>query len=122
MVDRKKDIFKYKGHHINPSEVENVIQALKGVEFVAVVGIPDDACFALPAAIIKRKAGYEDFNEQDVIDLVANTLPPYKQLHGGVFFVEALPLTATGKIQKRDTRDLAVKMFNERKNWKSTSE
>lgn len=89
-----------------------MIQTLDWVEFVAVVGIPNDTTFNLIAAVIKKKPGYGDINEQEVIDKVANSLPEYKQLHGGVYFVESFPSTATGKIQKRDTKDLAVKMYN----------
>ena len=114
VIDRKKEIFKYKGHQINPSELENVIQALKAVEFVAVMGIPNDETYNLAAAVIKKKEGYGDLSEQDVVDFVAQKLPDYKQLHGGAFFVKEFPTTATAKILKRETKEILVKMYKER--------
>lgn len=114
VIDRKKDIFKYNGFHINPSEIENVIQTIEGVEFVSVVAIPNDPTCNLAAAAIKKKADCEDFSEQDVIDKVASVLPEYKQLHGGVFFLEDIPCTASGKFLRRATQDLVVKMFKDR--------
>lgn len=114
VIDRKKDIFKYRGHQINPSEIENVIQTLDGVEFVSVVAIPNDTTYNLAAAAIKKKADCEHFSEQDVIDKVASMLPDYKQLHGGVFFIENIPCTASGKFLRRATKDLVVKMFTDK--------
>lgn len=114
VIDRKKEVFKYKGHQINPSEIENVIQALKAVEFVAVLGIPNDETYNLTVAVIKKKEGFAELSEQDVVDFVAQKLPDYKQLHGGVFFVDSFPTTATAKILKRETKEIVVRMFKER--------
>lgn len=112
ITDRKKDIFKYKGHHINPSEIENVIQQIKGVEFAVVVGIPNDETFNLISAVVKKKEGFEALKEQEIFDYVAESLPGYKHLHGGVYFVEGLPSAATGKILKREIKNIATKMFD----------
>lgn len=116
VIDRKKEIFKYKGHHINPSEIENVIDGIEGVAFAVVVGIPNPETYNLIAAVIQKKPGYEDLKEQDVVDIVADKLPPYKQLSGGAFFLEKLPMTATGKILKRETKQIAAKLFNDKQN------
>lgn len=56
LVDRKKDILKYRNSQISPSEIESVIQKLDGVELVCVVGIPDLVCTDLPAAAILKSA------------------------------------------------------------------
>lgn len=113
VIDRKKEIFKYKGHQINPSELENVIQKIDGVEFVAVVGIPNDATYNLIAAVITKKPGFESLSEQQIFDFVAENLPEYKHLHGGVYFVDELPMTISGKFLKREIKNIAVKRFND---------
>lgn len=115
VIDRKKEIFKYSGYQINPSEIEHLIQSIEGVEFVAVVGIPNPETYNLAAAVIKKKQGFDGLKEQDIVDHVAKSLPSYKHLHGGAFFVDSFPTTATQKILKRGTKDLAIKLYNERK-------
>lgn len=111
MIDRKKDIFKYAGHHINPSELENIIQDMDGVEFAAVVGIPNAATYNLTAAVVKKKAGYEKLTEDEIVQAVAKQLPIYKQLHGGVYFVDELPTTATSKFIKKQIKEIAIERF-----------
>lgn len=115
LVDRMKDVFKYNGLHVNPSEIENVIRNMEGVELVSVVGIPDPHWVNLPAAVIKVKEGFEKLNPKDVIELVATEMPEYKQLHGGVFFLDEFPMTASGKIIRREVTQIAIKLYNERK-------
>lgn len=114
MIDRKKDIFKHRGHHINPSEIENVIQAMDGIEFASVVPVPDSATYNLIAAVVKKKDGFEKLEEQNVVDFVANNLPDYKKLHGGAYFVDEFPMTASGKILKRDVKVIALQRYNEK--------
>lgn len=113
VIDRKKEIFKHMGHHINPSEIENVIQSIDAVEFVSVVGIPDAATYNLIAAVIKKKKTHE-LSERDVIQVAAKNLPRYKQLNGGVYFVDDFPETATSKILRHETRNIAIQRYNER--------
>jgi 4-coumarate--CoA ligase len=113
VIDRKKDIFKYCGHHINPSEIENVILTLDEVEFVSVVGIPNVETYNLPAAVIKLKEG-SILKESDVIEFATGKLPEYKQLHGGVYFVNEMPATKNDKILKREAKEIASKLFKER--------
>lgn len=112
IIDRIKDIFKYGGYHINPSEIENVIDSIEGVEMASVVGIPDSFAANLTAAVIVRRQGFEDqLTEEAVMNHVASSLPHYKQLHGGVYFVEKLPMTLSGKIQKRFVKEIAISKY-----------
>ena len=101
IVDRKKDIMKYKGYQFNPSEIENVIENIEGVKLVAVVGIPDSIGSDLPTAVVVRQKGFQTLSEESVIAHVAKILPDNKHLHGGVFFIDEMPLTPNGKIQKK---------------------
>lgn len=97
---------KCKGFHVNPSEIENTIELIEGVQTVCVVGVFNSLGANLPAAAIIKRAGYDHLTEEAVKDFVAERLPEYKHLHGGVFFVDELPLTVSGKIKKRVVAEL----------------
>lgn len=101
VVDRKKDILKYKGIHVNPSEIENVIESIEGVQAVSVVGIPDELCVNLITAGVVRRAGFEKLTEKEIIDFVASKLPEYKQLSGGVYFFEKFTTSLNDKVLKK---------------------
>jgi acyl-coenzyme A synthetase/AMP-(fatty) acid ligase len=99
---------------ISPLELETFIETIEGVELVSVVGIPDPEAVDVAAAIIVKRKGFEALNESQVKDAVASKFPHYKHLHGGVYFVDELPMTANGKIQKRFVKEIAVKKRAER--------
>lgn len=103
LVDRKKDIIKYMGHQVDPSEIECLIQTLPGVALVAVIGIHDPIQVDLPAAIILKTKG-STVNEDTVTQLVERNLSQHKWLRGGVHFVDTMPLTSSGKILKRQLK------------------
>lgn len=105
---------KYKGYQINPSEIESVIESIEGVELASVVGIPDVVCTNLPAAVVVKKPEFDDLTEQYIIDYVAEKLPEYHQLHGGVYFVDELPKNQNGQIQKRFVKVIAIREYNDK--------
>uniref|UniRef100_A0A7G3AB14 Putative acyl-coa synthetase n=1 Tax=Lutzomyia longipalpis TaxID=7200 RepID=A0A7G3AB14_LUTLO len=111
--DRLKDILKYCNHHVSPSEIENVICRIEEVEYAAVVGIPDPVVTDLPAALVVLREG-ANVTANDITQLVAATLSDAKQLRGGVYFVEKLPLTASGKVIKRKVREKAIELYRAR--------
>lgn len=114
VIDRKKDIYKYKGHQITPSEIEDVVSEIKGVELVAVVGISNAETYNLTSAVIQKQKGFDHLTEQEIIDHVASKMPEYKHINGGVYFVEAMPRTINGKIIKNDVKEIATKQFAKR--------
>lgn len=105
---------KYKGYQINPVEIESVIESIEGVELASVVGIPDSVCTNLPAAVVVKRDGFDDLSEQFIINYVAEKLPEYHQLHGGVYFVDELPMTQNGEIQKRFVKVIAIREYNQK--------
>lgn len=74
---------------------------MDGVEAVAVIGIPNEETHFVACAVIIKRENYENLTEKDVVNYVAARLPPYKQLHGGVMFVDEFPKTPSGKVVKR---------------------
>lgn len=116
LIDRKKDVIKYKGYQVNTLEIESLIESIEGVEHVSVVGIPDPICTNLPAAVVVKREGFDDLNEQYIVDFVGEKLPEYNQLHGGVYFVDDLPMTPSGKIQKRFVKVIAIREYELKNN------
>ncbi|KAK7794552.1 hypothetical protein R5R35_009672 [Gryllus longicercus] len=114
ICDRFKELVKYKGVHIAPAEVESVLAAHEGVEDAAVVGIEHDEDQEHPVGFVVRAKGH-DVSAEQLLQLLKDELPVYKQLHGGVHFVEEIPRTASGKIKRRELRQLARTLREQKK-------
>ncbi|KAH8253389.1 hypothetical protein KR032_005256 [Drosophila birchii] len=101
VVDRKKEICKYQGHHYLPSEIEGVIAELPQVEEVCVVSIYDEEQGDAAGALVVKKQGLS-ITAQEIADHVTRRLPVIqKQLHAGVQFTDKLPINSNGKISRR---------------------
>ncbi|KAF2799867.1 4-coumarate-CoA ligase [Melanomma pulvis-pyrius CBS 109.77] len=106
IVDRKKELLKYKGLQIAPAELENHLNTHPEILEAAVVGMPIEGGSEVPRAyVVSRRNG--TLSEDDVKDFVRGALAEYKQLRGGVRFVDELPKNAVGKILRRELRDKA---------------
>uniref|UniRef100_A0A1B0D5Z3 Acyl-coa synthetase n=1 Tax=Phlebotomus papatasi TaxID=29031 RepID=A0A1B0D5Z3_PHLPP len=113
IVDRMKEILKYSNHHVSPSEIEEIIFSHPEVEYVAVVGVPDAVFTDLPAAMVVRKEG-GTVTEKEISQLVASQLSNPKHLRGGVYFVNKLPLTPSGKVIKRKVKETVIELYKAR--------
>jgi acyl-CoA synthetase (AMP-forming)/AMP-acid ligase II len=103
IVDRKKDMIVSGGFNIFPSEVENVISQLEGVEEVAVIGVPDPKWGETVMAVVARRKGYE-VSEADIDEICRSQIASYKRPRAFAF-VHELPKTGSGKIMRRELRD-----------------
>lgn len=114
IIDRKKEILKFNGFQISPSDIENVIACHNGVGLVCVVGIPDPISCDLPAALIVRSNSLigAQVTAKEIFDLVAEKCTDYKKLRGGVYFVDEIPLTPSGKFLRRKAKDIAIQLYN----------
>lgn len=114
VIGRSKDILNYEHVHIAPIELESLIILLPGVREVVVVGVPHPSFedFHLPAAVVIRQEG-SSVTEKDIKEVIEKNLADSKRLRGGVYFVDSLPVTASGKIKKIDVRQMATKMYKE---------
>lgn len=110
VVDRKKDILKFQNFHYFPTEIELVIQELPDVVEVCVCGLPDLVMTDLPAAMVVKKQE-SSMIEKDIIDYVAGKMAHFKYLRGGVYFVNEIPKTASGKNVRRMVKDLVVELY-----------
>ncbi|XP_055910375.1 luciferin 4-monooxygenase-like [Eupeodes corollae] len=104
LVDRKKEIMKYRGFHYSAQEIENCILTLDGIAEVCVFGTRVDEFEDLATAAVIRRNGCQ-ITEKDIRDHVAKELSQPMWLHGGVYFVDNIPKTPSGKYQRSKIRD-----------------
>jgi fatty-acyl-CoA synthase len=104
-LGRYKDLLKVGGENVDPSEVESLLLADPRINHVAVVGVPDPRLAEIPVAFVIREPGSE-LTEADVIALCRGTIASFK-CPRKVFFVDAFPMTGSGKIQKYLLRERA---------------
>uniref|UniRef100_A0A182S8V4 AMP-dependent synthetase/ligase domain-containing protein n=1 Tax=Anopheles maculatus TaxID=74869 RepID=A0A182S8V4_9DIPT len=110
LIDRKKDIFKYRNFHVSPSDLEAIILRIDGVQDVCVVGVPDaDGATDLPAAAIVRHQGAV-LDASQVRAIVDEQVSDFKRLRGGVHFIEELPKTDSGKVLRRKVTKMIAHM------------
>jgi acyl-CoA synthetase (AMP-forming)/AMP-acid ligase II len=107
VVDRRKEMIKYKGFPVAPAEVEAVLLEHPAVRECGVVGRRDDAAGEIPVAFIALRDGFANGKkmEDELCAFVGERLTHYKQPRE-VHFVEVVPKTASGKILRRELRQL----------------
>jgi fatty-acyl-CoA synthase len=103
VVDRKKDLIISGGENISSIEVEGFLYKHPAVLEAAIVAVPDDRWGEVPCAIVVLKPDAEA-SEADLIAFCRENLAHYK-CPKRVDFIDALPRTATGKIQKNVLRE-----------------
>ena len=86
---------------MSPTELENLILQLPQIADVAVVGVPDVLADEVPKAFIVVKPGSK-ISEEDVRNYVNEKVVHYKQLAGGVSFIDTIPRNAAGKILRKE--------------------
>ncbi|CAK7230959.1 hypothetical protein SEUCBS140593_007764 [Sporothrix eucalyptigena] len=109
IVDRLKDVIKYKGFQVSPSELEEVLFQHSGIQDVGVTSVWDDAqATELPCAFVVPRTGKgTDDLASNIKNMVASKVAGYKKLTGGVYFVDELPRNPTGKLLRRELRKIA---------------
>jgi long-chain acyl-CoA synthetase len=101
IVDRIKDLLLYKGYNVYPRELEELLAAQPGVLAAAVVGKPDAAVGELPVAFVVPAT--PSTSTSDLMSAVNDQVAAYQRLRE-VHLVDSLPVSAAGKILKRDLR------------------
>lgn len=117
IVDRKREMIKVRGFQVAPPELEAVLLSHPAIIDVAVIGVKTfvkegyakGEIVELPRAYVVRRPGREgdELDEVKVKAFCGERLAKYKELSGGVKFVEAIPKNASGKILKRILREEA---------------
>ncbi|MFZ3264855.1 MAG: AMP-binding protein [Terriglobales bacterium] len=105
VLDRRKEMIKYKGFPVAPAEVESVLLEHPAVRDCGVVAKPDDEAGEIPCAFVVVREGIvaSDNLDQELRAFVADRLAHHKQPRE-IHFVEAVPRTPSGKILRRELR------------------
>eukprot|EP00092_Neocalanus_flemingeri_P009971 GFUD01010749.1.p1 GENE.GFUD01010749.1~~GFUD01010749.1.p1 ORF type:complete len:538 (+),score=152.80 GFUD01010749.1:161-1774(+) len=105
ITDRLKELIKHKGWQVAPAELEGIILSLPGVQDAGVIGVPakEEGDGDVPKAFVVRKPG-SDVTSEDIVQGVADKVAKYKELKGGVVFVEILPRSLAGKLLRKELR------------------
>ena len=106
IVDRLKELIKYKGYQVPPAELEAVLLSHPQIADAAVVGVRDaDSGEEVPKAFVVAQSseGAPDLTAEAVMAFVAENVAPYKKVRQ-VAFIDAIPKSAAGKILRKDLR------------------
>ncbi|WP_406000117.1 4-coumarate--CoA ligase family protein [Streptomyces sp. NBC_00829] len=104
VVDRVKELIKYKGFQVAPAELEALLLTHEGIADAAVIGVYDEDGNEIPKAYVVRQRAAEDLTEDDIVAFVAERVAPYKKIRR-VQFIGGVPRAASGKILRRELRD-----------------
>ncbi|XP_012538742.2 probable 4-coumarate--CoA ligase 3 [Monomorium pharaonis] len=97
ITDRLKELIKVKGFQVPPAELEALLRTHPDVEEAAVIGIPHARHGEVPKAFVVVRKGKSP-TEDDIKNFVKGKVSDYKQLEGGVIFVDDIPKNPGGKI------------------------
>lgn len=97
IVDRVKELIKYKGMQVAPAELEAILLSHPAIADAAVIGVADEEAGELPKAFVVRRG---DITEQEVMTYVAGQVAPHKRIRE-VQFIDQVPKSPTGKILRR---------------------
>ncbi|KAJ4952181.1 hypothetical protein NE237_029013 [Protea cynaroides] len=103
VLDRLKEMIKFKGFQIAPADLESVLISLPDVLDAAVTGVADEMAGEIPIAFVVKRQG-SSLSEADVRNYVAEKVAPYKKLRK-VFFTSSIPKSAAGKILRRQLKE-----------------
>jgi acyl-CoA synthetase (AMP-forming)/AMP-acid ligase II len=104
VVDRVKELIKYKGFQVAPAELEALLLTHPGIADAAVIGVYDDDGNEVPHAHIVRQPHAAELTEDEVMAYVAERVAPYKRVRR-VSFIDSVPRAASGKILRRELRE-----------------
>lgn len=106
IVDRVKELIKYKGFQVAPAELEALLVAHPSIADAAVIPQKNEEAGEVPVAFVVKRS---EISEQEIKDFVSKQVVFYKKIHR-VYFVDAIPKSPSGKILRKDLRSrLAAK-------------
>ena len=106
IVDRLKELIKFKGFQVPPAELEALLLTHPAVADAAVIGLPDEEAGEIPVGYVVLRPGAE-VSTDDIQAFVAEQVAHYKQVRV-LHVVDEIPKSASGKILRRVLRDQAA--------------
>ncbi|XP_017775782.1 PREDICTED: 4-coumarate--CoA ligase 1-like [Nicrophorus vespilloides] len=108
IVDRIKEMFKYKSWHIVPTKLEMILMKHDDINYATVVGIPHPEDDNHIKAIVQLKDG-RTADPEEIKSFAESFLDDRHRIRAGVTIVKDFPVTPTGKVQRRILKDLVMK-------------
>jgi len=105
IVDRLKELIKFKGFQVAPAELEDVLSSHDCVADAVVIPVEDESAGQLPRAYVVIRDG-ASISATVLSDWVATRVAPHKRLRGGIVFTTEIPKTASGKILRRQVLEM----------------
>jgi acyl-CoA synthetase (AMP-forming)/AMP-acid ligase II len=102
IVDRAKELIKYKGFQVPPAELEAVLLTHPAIADAAVIPYPDDEAGEVPKGIIVLRQPAE---ADEILQFVAERVAPHKRIRY-IEFAEKIPKSPSGKILRRVLVDM----------------
>jgi 4-coumarate--CoA ligase len=106
VVDRIKEAFKYQGWFIAPLVLENELLKHPAVKLAVVIGVPKDDGYH-PMGLVVVREGF-DVSEEEIEKFVEERVPERQRLRAGVKFIKSVPMTVTGKVKRREIRQMVL--------------
>ncbi|MCO5573087.1 hypothetical protein L7F22_026852 [Adiantum nelumboides] len=106
IVDRLKELIKYKGFQVAPAELEAVLLSHPDIEDAAVIPFPDNEAGQIPIAFVVKNS-HGALKEANVLEFVAEQVAPFKKIRR-VIFVRSIPKSSSGKILRRELASAAM--------------
>lgn len=103
--DRMKELIKVNAYQVAPAELEAILRDHPAILDAVVVGIPHPKCGEVPKAFVVKQIG-SAISAEELQEFVAKQVVKYKQITGGIHFIESIPKTPTGKILRKDVKKL----------------
>ncbi|KAM3204351.1 4-coumarate-CoA ligase 2 [Capsicum annuum] len=102
IMDRLKELIKYKGFQVAPAELEALLLNLPDISDVAVIPMKDEEAGEVPVAFVVRSNG-STITEHEIKDFIYKQVIFYKRIKK-IFFVDAIPKSPSGKILRKDLK------------------
>uniref|UniRef100_A0A2P2JHG7 4-coumarate--CoA ligase n=1 Tax=Rhizophora mucronata TaxID=61149 RepID=A0A2P2JHG7_RHIMU len=103
IVDRLKELIKYKGYQVPPAELEAMLLAHPNISDAAVVAMKDELAGEIPVAFVVRSDNSQ-VTEEEIKQFISKQVVFYKRIKR-VFFVESIPKAPSGKVLRKTLRE-----------------
>ncbi|CAG8483975.1 10169_t:CDS:2 [Diversispora eburnea] len=115
IVDRAKELIKYKGFQVAPAELEAILLNHPAISDAAVIGVEfEEKTTEYPVAYVTLQEGYKKTPQlaTEIQEYVGERVAPHKRIRGGVHFIDKVPKSASGKILRKILRENAKIQFS----------
>lgn len=108
VVDRRKEMLKFQSWHVPPVAIENVLLTHPDIEIAVVMGVPHEEDGEHPMAIVQLKDTAKTIYPEEIEKYVEERVDNKQRLRGGVRIVERIPVTPSGKVMRREIKQMTL--------------